>query len=219
MNLPPPNPLATNPIPGQPRVQYLRTLVTSKLIEVGDYSYYDDPNGAARFEIDNVLYHYGPDRLRIGRYCALATGVRFLMNGANHRMDGITTFPFPIFGGAWAAGMDVLVDLPNRGDTVVGNDVWVGYETVVTSGVTIGDGAIVASRSVVTKDVRPYAIVGGNPATEIRRRFDDPTIERLVALAWWNWDVERVTRHARLLMTGDLDSLERALAADRKATP
>jgi virginiamycin A acetyltransferase len=129
-------------------------------------------------------------------------------------MDGITTFPFPIFGAAWAADVDVLRNLPNRGDTVVGNDVWIGYEAVVTAGVTIGDGAIVASRSVVTKHVRPYAIVGGNPAVEIRRRFDDATVDRLLAIAWWAWPVERVTRHARVLMTGDLAALERAIADD-----
>ncbi len=152
-----------DPIMGQPRVQYLKTLITSPLIEAGDYSYYDDPVAPERFEQKNVLYHYGPERLIIGRFCALATGVRFIMNGANHRVDGVSTFPFPIFGASWSASLDLLASLPNRGDTVVSNDVWIGYEAVVAPGISIGDGAIVAARSVVTKNVRPHAVVGGNP--------------------------------------------------------
>jgi virginiamycin A acetyltransferase len=205
-----PDPNARDPVVGQLRVQYLKTCITSPLIEVGDYSYYDDPNGAERFETENVLYHYGPERLSIGRFCAFATGVRFLMNGGNHRLDGISTFPFPIFGGAWSESLDLLADLPNRGDTVVGNDVWLGYEALIAPGVRIGDGAIVASRSVVTKDVRPYAIVAGNPAVEVRRRFNDLEVETLLRIAWWDWPIERVTRHTRVLMAGDVAALESA---------
>jgi virginiamycin A acetyltransferase len=195
-----PDPLARDPVAGQPRVQFLRPFVTSPLIDVGDYSYYDDPKGAERFEHENVLYHYGPERLVVGRFCSFATGVRFIMNGANHRMDGTSAFPFPIFGGDWAAARDLLADLPNRGDTVVGNDVWIGYEALIAPGVRIGDGAIVAARSVVTKDVRPYAVVGGNPAVEIRRRFSDEAIDALLRAAWWNWPIDEITARVRSLM-------------------
>lgn len=207
-----PDPNRRDPVPGQPRVQYLRAVITSPLIEAGEYSYYDDPAGAERFERENVLYHYGPERLIVGRFCAFATGVRFIMNGANHRMDGISTFPFPIFGGAWGKESDLLANLPNRGDTVVGNDVWIGYEASIAPGVHIGDGAIVASRSVVTKDVRPYAIVGGNPAVELRRRFNDDEIAQLLRIRWWDWPIERITAHVRLLMAGDVAGLLRVAA-------
>lgn len=210
--MPVPNPNARDPIQDQPRVQYLKTCITSPLIDVGDYSYYDDPRGPDRFQEENVLYHYGPERLIIGRFCALATGVKFIMNGANHRMDGISTFPFPIFGESWSGSRDLLNGLPNRGDTIVGNDVWIGYDALVAPGVKIGDGAIIATRSVVTKDVRPYAIVAGNPAAEIRRRFSDADVETLLRIAWWNWPIEMVTKHIRILMAGDVAALEHAAA-------
>ena len=205
-----PDPTQLHPLPGHPRVVFLRACIRSPRIVVGDYTYYDDPRESERFEENNVLYHYGPERLVIGKYCALAQGVRFLMNGANHRMSGISTYPFPIFGGAWANHMDLVDDLPSRGDTVVGNDVWLGYEALVMPGVRIGDGAIVAARAVVGGEVRPYAIVGGNPARELRRRFDDATIERLLRIAWWDWPVEKVTRYARELMRADVAALEKA---------
>jgi len=155
-----------------------------------------------------VLYHYGPERLVIGRYCALATGVRFLMNGANHRLDGPSTFPFPSMGGSWAQNVDLLVDLPSRGDTVVGNDVWLGNGVTVMPGVRIGHGAVVAAGSVVVKDVPDHGVVGGNPARLIRRRFDDATVDRLLAVAWWDWPVEQVTAHQRIIMAGTVEELE-----------
>jgi len=130
------------------------------------------------------------------------------MNGANHRVDGVSTFPFPIFGAAWSASVDLLRSLPNRGDTVVGNDVWIGYEAVVAPGVSIGDGAIVGARSVVTKNVRPYAVVGGNPAAELRRRFPDADVATLLAVAWWNWPIERITENVAILMSGDAEAIK-----------
>jgi virginiamycin A acetyltransferase len=197
-----PDPNVVHPMPGAERVVLLKAVVTSPLIDVGDYSYYDDPRDPAGFETNNVLYHYGPERLRIGKYCALGEGTTFIMNGANHRMDGPSTFPFPIMGGAWAEHFDLITGLPGRGDTVVGNDVWFGYRSLVMPGVTIGDGAIIASGAVVVDDVPPYGIVGGNPAKLIRRRFSDADVDRLLRIAWWNWPIEMITEHVRTIWAG-----------------
>ncbi len=177
----PADPTVVHPMPDQSRVVLLKPLVTSPLIEVGEFSYYDDPTA---FETRNVLYHYGPEKLVIGKYCVLGEGVRFIRNGANHRMAGPSTFLFPITGGSWSEHFDLITGLPGRGDTVVCNEVWFGYRSVVMPGVRIGQGAIVASGSVVVDDVPDYGIVGGNPARLIRRRYDDADVERLLALAW-----------------------------------
>jgi virginiamycin A acetyltransferase len=199
-----------HPVAGQDRVVYLRPLVTDPRIEVGEYTYYDDPDDALGFERNAVLYAYGPERLIIGRYCAIAAGVRFIMPGANHADLGPSTFPFGIFGEPWAERtMDLVMGAPSRGDTVVGNDVWLGYRALVLPGVTIGHGAIVAAASVVASDVPPYAIAGGNPARVIRRRYDDEDVERLLRAAWWDWPAELVTEHARTIMSGTPGELER----------
>lgn len=202
-----PDPATLHPMAGQPRVVLLKPLVTSPLIEVGEYSYYDDPGDPTAFETANVLYHYGPEKLVIGKFCALATGVRFIMNGANHRMDGVSTFPFPTIGGGWAPHVDLLMELPNRGDTVLGNDVWLGYGVTVMPGVRIGHGAIVAAGSVVTRDIPDYAIAGGNPARVLRKRYTDNDIARLLAVAWWDWPIEHLTAQVRVLMSGSVDDL------------
>jgi virginiamycin A acetyltransferase len=211
-------PTTLHPMPGQPRVVLLKPLVTSPLIEVGEYSYYDDPDDPTAFETRNVRYHYGPEKLVIGRFCALATGVRFIMNGANHRMDGPSTFPFPTMGGAWSRHVDLLMELPNRGDTVVGNDVWIGYGATVLPGVRIGHGAIVGAGSVVTSDVPDYGIVGGNPARLIRHRYSAPDIDRLLALAWWDWPLAHIDEHVRTIMSGTVDDLEKAAPAQPSRT-
>jgi virginiamycin A acetyltransferase len=208
-----PDPAVVHPVPGQPRVVLLKPLVTSPLIEVGEFSYYDDPHDATAFETRNVLYHYGPEKLVIGKFCALAEGVRFVMNGANHRMDGPSTFPFPIMGGSWAGHFDLLTGLPGHGDTVVGHDVWIGYRAVVMPGVRIGHGAIVAAGSVVVDDVPDYGIVGGNPARLIRRRYGEEDITRLVRLAWWDWPLAHLGPHLRTIMAGSVDDLEAAAPA------
>lgn len=195
---------------GVERVVLLKAVVESELVEVGDYTYYDDPVEPARFFETNVLYHYGPERLRIGKYCALATGTTFVMNGANHRMDGPSTFPFPIMGGAWAEHFGLITGLPGRGDTVVGNDVWFGYGATVMPGVRIGDGAIIAAKTVVVDDVPAYGIVGGNPARLIRKRFSDGEIERLLATTWWDWEPDKVTRNLPAIMAGSVSELEGA---------
>jgi virginiamycin A acetyltransferase len=195
----PADPTVVHPMPEQPRVVLLKPLITSPLIEVGEFSYYDDPDDPTAFETRNVLYHYGPEKLVIGRFCALGEGVRFIMNGANHRMDGPSTFPFPIMGGSWSEHFDLITGLPGRGDTVVGNDVWFGYRSMVMPGVRIGHGAVIASG----------AVVGGNPAKLIRRRHSAADIDRLLAVAWWDWPLEYITEHIPVIMSGSVDELER----------
>ena len=192
---------------GQPRVVLLKPLIDNPLIEVGEYTYYDDPEFAEEFETRNVLHHYGPDKLVIGKFCALATGVTFIMNGANHRRSGPSTYPFPIMGGSWAQHFDLVTDLLSRGNTVVGNDVWIGGDVTIMPGVHIGHGAIISTSSVVTKDVPDYGIVGGNPATLSRRRFDDADIEALLDVAWWDWPIETITEHLRVIADGSVGEL------------
>jgi virginiamycin A acetyltransferase len=209
----PADPNLVHPLPELPRLVLLKPLLTSPLIEVGEFTYYDDPHDPTAFETRNVLYHYGPEKLIIGKFCAFAEGVRFLMNGANHRMDGPSTFPFPILGGSWTEHADLITGLPSRGDTVVGNDVWLGNGTTVMPGVRIGHGAITATGSVVVDDVPDYGIVGGNPARLIRRRYDDADIARLLALAWWDWPVEHLTEHLRTIMSGSVEDLAAAAPA------
>jgi virginiamycin A acetyltransferase len=206
-----PDPDRLHPLPHTDRVVFLKPVVAGhEKIEVGDYTYYDDPGDPTAFAEQNVLYAYGPERLVIGRYCALAEGVRFVMAGANHPMLGPSTFPFGIFGGDWAeTTMDLVMSAPSRGDTVVGSDVWLGYRALVMPGVTIGHGAIVAAGSVVAADVPPYAIAGGNPARVLRMRYEEADVERLLRAAWWDWPAELVTEHARAIMAGTPSELER----------
>lgn len=208
-----PDPADPFPMPGFPQVCYLRNVIDAPNIEIGEYTYYDDPDGADNF-LRNVLYHFDfiGDRLRIGRFCAIARGVRFVMNGANHRLDGISTYPFQIFGGGWEQVMPKPGELPFKGDTVIGNDVWIGYDALIMPGVCIGDGAIIAARSVVTHDVAPYTLVGGNPARPIRRRFADADIDTLLRIAWWDWPVERITRLLPSIVAGDVAALARMAA-------
>jgi len=201
-----PSPDTRHPIRDAERLGYLKNFITRPNIEVGDYTYYDDPQGVERFE-SNVLYHFDfvGDRLIIGRFCSIAAETRFIMNGGNHPTDWMTTYPFPVFGEGWeAATPDAW---PNRGDTVVGHDVWFGYGVTVMPGISIGNGAIIATASVVTQDVEPFAIIGGNPATHIRYRFDEATREALQKLAWWNWDADRITRHVQAICSGDVEAL------------
>lgn len=210
MELVPADPTVLHPFPDQPRVVLLKPLVKSELIEVGEFSYYDDPDDATAFETRNVLYHYGPEKLRIGKFCAFGTGVRFIMNGANHRMDGPSTFPFPVMGGAWSEHFDLISGLPGRGDTVVGHDVWFGYGVMVMPGVRIGHGAVIASGSVVVHDVPDYGVVGGNPAKLIRTRYSEDEVARLLAVSWWEWPAGHLTEHVRTVMSGSIDELEKA---------
>jgi virginiamycin A acetyltransferase len=205
-----PDPNRPYPMADWRRVCFIKNFVKAPNIIVGDYSYYDDPVDPEGFE-RNVLYNYGSDRLIIGKFCAIATNVKFIMNGANHKLDGISTYPFPIFGHGWEKDMDKLMDLPSRGDTMIGNDVWIGYESVIMPGVNIGNGAVIAAKSVVVNDIPPYAIAGGNPARPLKQRFSDADIARLQEIQWWNWEIEKITRHIPLLMDGDIEALSEAL--------
>ncbi len=204
-----PDPMELHPVAGQQRVVFLKPLVSNPNIEVGEYSYYDDPDDPLAFERDAVLYAFGPERLIIGRYCAIASGVRFLLPGANHADRGPSTFPFGIFGPPWAERtMDLVMSARSRGDTVIGNDVWLGYQALVLPGVTVGHGAVVAAASVVATDVDPYTVVAGNPARTVRRRFQHEDVTRLLRAGWWDWPVELVTEHARVIMAGEPAELE-----------
>jgi virginiamycin A acetyltransferase len=185
-----PSPEARWPIAGVTRLGFLKNFITRPTILVGDYTYYDDPRGPEHFE-EHVLYHFDfvGDRLVIGKFCSIAAETTFVMNGGNHMTTWLTTYPFPIFGHGWESGEPP--SWPRRGDTRVGSDVWIGYRATIMP-------------------VPPYAIVGGNPATVIRSRFDPVTVERLLAVAWWDWPIEKVTRHLSAICGGDVGALERA---------
>jgi len=206
-----PKPTEKYPMKGFPQVGFIKNFITKPNIIVGDYSYYDDPEGPENFETKNVLYHYDfyGDKLIIGKFCAIAKNVKFIMNGANHKIFGLSTYPFSIFGNGWEKVMPKMEDLPNKGDTIVGNDVWLGYDALIMPGVKIGNGAIIASRSVVTHDVAPYTIVGGNPAKEIRKRFSDEIIVELEKIQWWNWDIEKITENLEIITDGDIEKLKK----------
>ncbi|MGN6466355.1 MAG: CatB-related O-acetyltransferase [Rhizobiaceae bacterium] len=211
--MPLPDPNVVHPMPEQERCGFLKALVTRPTIEIGDFTYYDDPLGPERFEEKCVLYHFDfiGDRLVIGKFCAIAADTRFIMNGANHDMRGFSTYPFGILGQDWrAAWDDGSVEAGFRGDTVVGNDVWFGTEAMVMPGVTIGDGAIVAARAVVSRDVPPYAVVAGNPARVVRMRFDEATVARLLAVAWWHWPIDKIMRNVDAVSGSNIDRLEGA---------
>ncbi|WP_455819009.1 Vat family streptogramin A O-acetyltransferase [Pseudomonas cerasi] len=203
-----PDPATLHPLPGFPQVCFIKNSVNNPNILIGDYTYYDDPEGAENFE-RNVLYHYPfiGDKLIIGKFCALARGVKFIMNGANHKTSGLSTFPFFIFGNGWESAAPEPGDLPYKGDTRVGNDVWIGYDCLIMPGVTIGNGAIISSRSVVVSDVPAYSIVGGNPAKVIRQRFSDEVIAELENIAWWDWPPEKITQNLAAISGGDVARL------------
>jgi virginiamycin A acetyltransferase len=203
-----PSPNNKHPMEGFPQVCYLKNTVKSPDIIIGDYTYYDDPEDSEDFE-RNVLYHFPfvGDKLIIGKFCAIARATKFIMNGANHKLSGISTYPFQIFGNGWEKVMPDPADLPYKGDTVVGNDVWIGYDALIMPGVRIGNGAIVAARSVVVSDVAAYNMVGGNPAKPIRQRFEADVVERLEAIAWWDWPIEKITANLSLIVSADVEAL------------
>lgn len=190
---------------------YLKSVVDNPAIEVGEFTIYNDfVRDPADFAANNVLYHYpvNHDRLVIGKYCSIACGAKFIFTSANHTLRSLSTYPFPIFFEEWGLEVRKITEAwDNKGDIVIGNDVWIGYEAVILSGVTIGDGAIIGTRAVVTRDVPPYTIVGGVPAKPIRRRVSDDTIAELLKLKWWDWPAEKVKEHLDAIQSGDLERL------------
>lgn len=203
-----PNPATKFPLAHYDRLCFLKNIITNPNIEVGDYTYYDDFETVENFE-KNVKYHFDfvGDKLIIGKFCMIASDVKFIMNGANHLTDAISTFPFAIFGADWADAMKGRA-YPRKGDLIIGNDVWIGYNATIMAGVTIGDGAIIATNATVVKDVAPYSIVGGNPAREIRKRFPEKVIEKLLDLKWWDRDIDWVTKNVGALTGNNIEDLQ-----------
>ncbi|WP_242926424.1 CatB-related O-acetyltransferase [Pontibacter vulgaris] len=202
-----PDPNTIFPLPNHQKLVFLKNIIRNPNIQVGDYTYYDDLEDPYNFE-KNVLYHFDfiGDKLLIGKFCAIASGVKFIMNGGNHETRPISSYPFQIFSNGWERIAN-NVSYPMKGNTVVENDVWIGTEAVIMPGVRIGNGAIVATKAVVTKDVPDYAIVAGNPAVVVKMRFPDAQIQELLRIAWWNWDVEKISRNLHLIHATDTEAL------------
>ncbi|GAA0743497.1 CatB-related O-acetyltransferase [Gaetbulibacter jejuensis] len=193
MNIPDPN--TVFPLANYDKLCFLKNYIKKPNIKVGDYTYYDDFEDVSNFE-KNVKYHFDfiGDKLIIGKFCMIASGAIFIMNGGNHLTEATSAYPFAIFGGAWQHAMEGK-SYPTKGNTIIGNDVWIGHNATIMPGVTIGDGAIIATKAVVAKNVEPYTIVGGNPAEPIKKRFSEDTISKLLELKWWDWEIEKITKH------------------------
>ena len=189
------------PLESYDKFCFLKNIITNPNIIVGDYTYYDDFENVENFE-KNIKYHFDftGDKLIIGKFCMIASGVKFIMNGANHLTDSLSAYPFAVFGNGWENAMEGK-KYPNKGNIIIGNDVWIGYNA------TIMDGAIIATNSTVVKDVKPYTIVGGNPAKEIKKRFPKLTIEKLLELKWWDWDLEKITKNIQNLTDHKIENL------------
>ena len=200
------------PRAGDRRTVYLKNVVANPNITVGDYTMYNDfRDDPTLFEQNNVLYHYpvNHDRLIIGKFCSIACGARFLFNSANHTLTSLSTYPFHLFYEEWGLDRkDVTRSWDNKGNIVIGNDVWIGYEAVVLAGVTIGDGAVIGARAVATEDVAPYTIVGGVPARPIRRRFPEEIVFALLRLRWWDWPKDRIAQNLPAIQSGSVAALQ-----------
>ena len=196
-----PDPIKIHPIEGYENEIYVKPTLKNPQIIVGDFTYIADSD----FEKHVThLYEWNGDKLIIGKFCQIASGVEFVMNGANHQMNAVTTFPFFTLEG-WNANSPVPSDLPLKGDTVIGNDVWIGQNAVILPGVHIGDGAIIGANAVVGSDVEPYSVVVGNPARIIRKRFDDELIDLLEKFKWWDKPVEEIDSQIPILTSGNLE--------------
>ena len=199
------------PRTGDTQTVYLKNVITNPNIEVGDYTMYNDfSNNPVEFEKNNVLYHYpiNHDRLIIGKFCSIACGAKFLFNSANHTLSSLSTYPFPLFFEEWGLEKtDVARSWDNKGDIIIGNDVWIGFEAVIMAGVTIGDGAIIGTRAAVTKDIPPYTVVGGIPAKPIKKRFDEDTISELLRIKWWDWPDEKIARNIAAIQSGSIKGI------------
>lgn len=199
-----------HPNPNVPSVCFIKNLIKNPNIIVGDYTYYDDyeTNGE---DFEKHVTHFYPfigDKLIIGKFCSLAKGIRFIMNGANHRLDGLTTYPFNIMGNGWEKVTPRIEDLPLKGDTIIGNDVWIGENVTILPGVHIGDGAIIGANSVVAKDIEPYAVAVGNPCHVVKKRFTEEKIQTLLNLKWWDFDEEKIFNNLEALVKGNIDNLK-----------
>lgn len=199
------------PRTGDNQTVYLKSVIKDENIEIGDYTMYNDfVNNPKDFQKNNVLYHYpiNRDKLKIGKFCSIACGAKFIFTSANHTIHSLSTYPFPIFFEEWELEeKDIINAWDNKGDITIGNDVWIGYEAVIMSGVTIGDGAIIGTRALVTKDVPPYTIVGGIPSRPIRKRFTEKTISDLLEIKWWNWEIKKIKAHIAAIQSGDINKL------------
>lgn len=206
-----PDPTKVYPRANDTETVYLKSVISNPNIIVGEFTmYHDFVRDPCDFEKNNVLYHHAinHDRLIIGKFCSIACGARFLFNGGNHALSSLSTYPFPVFFDEWQTSwQDITHAWDNKGDIIIGNDVWIGYEAVILAGVTIGNSAVIGTRAVVTKDVPPYTIVGGVPAKPIRKRFDDSTIQKLQELQWWDWPVEKIQANLAAIQKGQLSQL------------
>ncbi len=209
MNIPDKN--NSFPLPHHNKLCFLKNIITNPNITVGDYTYYDDFENVKNFE-KNVKYHFDfiGDKLIIGKFCMIASGATFIMNGGNHLTESLSAYPFAIFGKDWAHAMDGK-SYPTKGNTTIGNDVWIGHKATILPGITIGDGAIISAFAMVSKDVEPYTIVGGNPAKVIRKRFSDEKIEVLTQLKWWDWNIEKITSAVHILTGQDVEALRKLM--------
>jgi virginiamycin A acetyltransferase len=206
-----PNSATAFPLENYDRLCFLKNIVKNPNIIIGDYTYYDDFEDVANFEKNvKYLFDFTGDQLIIGKFCMIASDVTFIMNGANHLSKAVSSYPFAVFGGSWSEAMDGK-SYPMKGNTIVGNDVWIGYDATIMPGVTIGDGSIIAAKAVVTKDVPPYSIVGGNPAQLIRKRFSEREMEQLLQIRWWDWSVEKISQHVQDLTSGNVENLLKAI--------
>ena len=188
---------------------YISNLPKQKNVEIGEYTYYSDNHNPEAF-YESIEHHYDfiGDKLIIGRFCAIAQGIKFIMNGANHKMKSFTTYPFNIFSNGWGKSAPTPEELPFKGDTIIANDVWIGENVTILPGIHIGDGAIIGANSTVSKNVEPYSIVAGNPAVFIRKRFENEVIELLLELKWWNWTEEMIFKNLEILTSLDVDRLK-----------
>ena len=202
----PPNKDQKFPLENYNKLCFLKNIIKNPNIIVGDYTYYDDFENVDNFET-NVKYHFEfiGDKLIIGKFCMIASGVNFIMNGANHLTESISSYPFAIFGNAWKDAM-IGKSYPTKGDIIIGNDVWIGHNVTIMPGIKIGDGAIIATNSTVTKNIEPYCIVGGNPATLIKKRFSEQQVDWLLKTKWWNWDIEKITKNVQYLTGNNIEN-------------
>ena len=199
-----PNPNTVHPIAGYDKEIYVKPTIKNPNIIVGDFTYIAD----SEFE-SHVTHHYDfiGDKLIIGKFCQIAAGVEFVMNGANHQMNAVSTFPFYTLEG-WKMNPPAASDMPFKGDTIIGNDVWIGQNATILPGVHIGDGAIIGANSVVGSNVEPYSIVVGNPAKVTRYRFDKDLTELLLKFKWWDKPVEEINELIPILTSSDLDKVK-----------